>query len=107
MKEVGVGLKTLTSLLGDEHNLTVLRNELRRLRKKSRLDISEDLFAATVGLVERRREELHREAIPLGERIFSDRPRAMAARIAARASSSGRSAASPAAATPSSIPFRA
>lgn len=81
MKEVCVGVKTLTSLLGDEHDLTVLRNELRRLRKKNRLDVSEDLFAATVGLVERRREELRREAIPLGERIFSDRPRALAARI--------------------------
>lgn len=81
MKEFCVGVRTLASLLGDEHDLTVLREELRRLRKKCRLDVPEDLFAATVGLVERRREELRREAIPLGERIFADRPRALAARI--------------------------
>lgn len=82
MKEVCVSVKTLASLLGDEHDLTVLRNELRRLRTKSRLGVSEELFAATVELVARRREELRREAIPLGERIFCERPRALAARMA-------------------------
>jgi CHAD domain-containing protein len=82
MKEVRVEVKALARVLGDEHDLTVLRNELRRLRRKARLNVQGDVFTATIVLVEDRREELRREALSLGERIFAERPRALAARIA-------------------------
>jgi CHAD domain-containing protein len=81
MKEVRDEVKSLARLLGDEHDLTVLRDALRKLRKKGLLEISGELFSATIDLVEDRREELRRKAIPLGERIFADRPRALAARM--------------------------
>jgi hypothetical protein len=69
------------TLLGDEHDLTVLRQQLRRLKKKGRLEETDGTVAATMRLIESRRCELRGEAIPLGERLFAEQPRAMAKRM--------------------------
>ncbi|HTO05413.1 MAG TPA: CHAD domain-containing protein [Opitutus sp.] len=82
MKVIRAEVKTLANLLGDDHDLTVLRDALRRLRKQGRLEIREELLITTVGLVETRREELRQQALPLGERIYADRSRAVAERMA-------------------------
>jgi CHAD domain-containing protein len=81
MKALGDELKQLATRLGDEHDLTVLRGRLRQLARKNKLDVDEDTCAAILGLVATRRDELRAEVIPLGERLFADKPRAVVARI--------------------------
>jgi CHAD domain-containing protein len=81
MKELCDELKALGAMLGDEHDLTVLRKLLRALRRKEKLAGDDELVRATLGLIEARRDALRTHAIPLGERLFADRPRAVAERM--------------------------
>lgn len=82
MKAQRKELKHLNRILGDEHDLSVLRKDLRQRRAKGGLDIvDEETFATAIQLIEARREELRAVALPLGERLFADRPRAVMARM--------------------------
>jgi CHAD domain-containing protein len=81
MKELGDELKQLASILGDEHDLTVLRDRLRQLSRKDKLEIDDDTRTGILGLIATRRSELRAEAIPLGERLFADKPRVVATRV--------------------------
>jgi len=68
----------LSDLLGDDHDLAVLRSTV--------LD-GPDAFGDTtdvqtlIGLIDRRRAELQSEARPLGERLFAEKPNRFAARL--------------------------
>jgi CHAD domain-containing protein len=83
MKELRDELKELASLLGDEHDLTMLRKTLKQIGQHpvDHVHVDDDLVAAAIECVEARRAELRVEAIPLGERLFVDRPRVIAERM--------------------------
>jgi CHAD domain-containing protein len=81
MKELRDEVKQLGALLGDEHDLTMLRKTLKRMRKEPATDVTDELLSAVLDAVEKRRDDLRAEAIPLGERLFVDRPRVIAARM--------------------------
>ena len=69
-------LHTLTDLLGDDHDLAVLRGVLEE-------DPVIDRPAARTitGVLDRRRAELQQAALPLGARLFALRPDAMVAQL--------------------------
>jgi len=66
----------LAELLGDHHDLTLLREDLAR---RSVLGEREALG----GVIERRQQELFEAALDLGARLFAERPKAFAARFEA------------------------
>jgi CHAD domain-containing protein len=70
-------VKALGSLLGDEHDLTVLRATLRA--ECQRFGHGADLLHA---LAERRQAELRAQTRPLGRRLFAERPKALVRRYA-------------------------
>lgn len=61
----------LADLLGDEHDLAVLRETL--LSDPERFGSGEDV-KAIVGLIDRRRKDFQEQANPLGRRLFSESP---------------------------------
>jgi CHAD domain-containing protein len=72
-------VKTLGGMLGDEHDLVVLEATLA--------DEGDDFGAASAplvsGLATQRRAELRAAMRPLGQRLFAERPKALARRFAA------------------------
>lgn len=68
----------LSDLLGDHHDLTVLSEDLRGL---SASDLDGDELSASMGLVESRQEELLEAAVPIGERLYAERPKAFVERL--------------------------
>lgn len=70
-------LKRLSDLLGDDHDLVVLRQTLAEaedsLSRRALDDISE--------LIERRRDELHSHALPLGQMLYGEKPKQLARRL--------------------------
>lgn len=68
----------LSDLLGDDHDLAVFRTTLLG---------DQDSFGgktevqALIGLIDRRRAQLQTEARPLGERLFAEKPKRLAARF--------------------------
>jgi CHAD domain-containing protein len=68
----------LSELLGDEHDLAVLRERLAGLELPP--DAAADL-PALVELIEERREELRARAHRLGHRLYAESPKAFARRI--------------------------
>ena len=83
MKELRDELRMLTGRLGDEHDLNVLETRLTRLYRKELLAIDASLFRTLIGLIDQRRNELRTEALPLGERLFAERPAVIEARMKA------------------------
>ena len=81
MKALAAELRELSSHLGDEHDLSVLRTHLRKLFREDRLEVEDDTARAMLGLLSSRRDELRAAAIPLGERLFADKRRAVEARM--------------------------
>jgi CHAD domain-containing protein len=69
----------LSDLLGDHNDVAVLAVELERHAAGLDPEQLELLRAAVV----RRREELRRAAMPLGRRLYAERPKALARRLAA------------------------
>ena len=67
----------LSDLLGDHHDLTVLIQEAR-----DQAPDDPDL-TMLITLAERRQGELIAEALPLGERLYAEKPKQFAARLAA------------------------
>jgi CHAD domain-containing protein len=67
----------LSTMLGDHHDLTVLRADARRRR----FAFSGDALERLEALTGRRQSELLAEALPLGRRLYAEKPNAMARRI--------------------------
>jgi CHAD domain-containing protein len=68
--------KRLADLLGDDHDLAVLREELASDTIPVPVDVG-----AVVELIDHRRHELQTEAIALGERVYADTPKAFRRRM--------------------------
>ncbi|HET8567029.1 MAG TPA: CHAD domain-containing protein [Solirubrobacterales bacterium] len=65
----------LTELLGDHHDLAVLRADLRRR------NLGEEETAALEAAIDRRQKELASAALPLGRRLYAERPRDFSRRL--------------------------
>jgi CHAD domain-containing protein len=70
----------LSDLLGDHHDLSVL---VQDLREHPELASGPEESAAIVGLIEVRQEELLEAAVPIGERLYADPPKAFVDRLGA------------------------
>jgi len=68
----------LSDLLGDEHDLAVLRETL--LNDPERFGSEEDV-QALIGLIDQRRQEFQDRAKPLGRRLFSESPKQLSGRF--------------------------
>jgi hypothetical protein len=68
----------LSGLLGEDHDLAVLRQTLQE--DPGRFGDMADR-KTLIGLIERRRAELQAQAQPLGERLFAEKPNRLASRL--------------------------
>lgn len=66
----------LADLLGDDHDLGVLRQTLVRMSPDLAIDLD-----ALLGLVDYRRRELQTEAMSVGERLYAEKPKAFRRRM--------------------------
>jgi len=73
-------LKTLSDLLGDDHDLAVLRAVI--VNEGADLGLSEADRSGLLALADLRRRELEALAGPLGVRLFAERPGALSKRFA-------------------------
>lgn len=80
MKTTRGAAHELSDLLGDDHDLAVLRQTL--LDAPQSFGDESDL-QALLGLIDRRRAELQARARPLGERLYAESPKQLAARLGA------------------------
>jgi CHAD domain-containing protein len=69
-------LHVLCDLLGDDHDLAVLRQTLLEMGGDAATDLD-----AVLGLLDHRRDELQAWAMPLGDRVYAERPKAFRRRI--------------------------
>jgi CHAD domain-containing protein len=69
-------LDRLSDLLGDDHDLALLRQELTQPSAPVPVDLD-----AVVGLVDHRRNELQTEATRIGERVYAETPKAYRRRM--------------------------
>jgi CHAD domain-containing protein len=68
----------LADLLGDDHDLAVLRERLLGPAGGVAADVD-----AVLGLLDHRREQLQAQAMALGERVYAERPKAFLRRVRA------------------------
>jgi CHAD domain-containing protein len=68
----------LADLLGDDHDLAVLRERLVGISGGVAADVD-----AVLGLLDHRRSQLQAQAVALGERVYAERPKAFVARLRA------------------------
>jgi CHAD domain-containing protein len=66
----------LAELLGDDHDLAVLKVAVEDIGDELPLDL-----VALFGLIDHRREQLQSEAIPIGERLYAEKPKAFRRRM--------------------------
>lgn len=66
----------LSDLLGDDHDLAVLRTTIKAGSHELAVDID-----AVIELIDHRREQLQAEAMRVGERIYAERPKTFVRRI--------------------------
>lgn len=78
LDELGNQFHQLTQLLGDEHDLAVLRETTAAGPETFGGDGALEMLFA---LIDRRREELREEGFLLGRRLYCDRPRVFTARM--------------------------
>ena len=78
MEELAKEADRMGDLLGDDHDLAVLR---LMLTGDPRPVADEGEREALLALIDRRRAELEQEVLLLGERFFQDRPRELARRL--------------------------
>lgn len=78
MKARASALSDLAELLGDDHDLALLR---ARLQQDPDRFGGEEKVDTTSALLDRRRAELQRDAVGLGRRLYADRPKVMERRI--------------------------
>ncbi|HTL59173.1 MAG TPA: CHAD domain-containing protein [Candidatus Limnocylindrales bacterium] len=69
-------LKTLSDLLGDDHDLVMLKEILEQMRP------DEQEFEVLCGLITQRQQELRSEAVLLGARFYSEKPAVFVQRLA-------------------------
>jgi CHAD domain-containing protein len=69
-------LEYLSELLGDEHDLAVLRETLERIEPDATVKL-----AGLIGLIDQRRAQLQGQATLIGRRLYSESPRAFVKRI--------------------------
>ncbi len=69
----------LANFLGDHHDLTTLADSL----EDGSLDLTEAQLRSVTDLIERRQGELIDDALPLGRRIYAEKPKAFAHRLEA------------------------
>jgi CHAD domain-containing protein len=67
----------LTDYLGEDHDLTVLRE----MAVAHRRDLPDRGFEALLALIERRQEQLRKKAMQLGARLFEEKPKRFVARF--------------------------
>jgi CHAD domain-containing protein len=79
MMEFWREVKTLSDLLGDDHDLAVLQQTL--LSDPDSFGKDTDRRQALVGLINGRRIELEKTAQPLGERIYAEKPKHLRRRL--------------------------
>jgi len=77
MKKLSDQASKLSDLLGDDHDLIVLRDQLMNLK-----NVDASAVAALCTLIAARQHELRAGAIPLGAHIFAEKPSAFARRFA-------------------------
>ncbi|HET8813913.1 MAG TPA: CHAD domain-containing protein [Solirubrobacterales bacterium] len=65
----------LTDLLGEHHDLAVLREDLRQRR------LGEEETQALEAVIDARQRQLVSEALPLGRRLYAERPKALDRRL--------------------------
>ena len=78
MKGFGKSIHQLSDFLGDEHDLSVLIDDLEEGRYKDEKDLQSVLYFA-----ESRKKSLHEEAFMLGKKVFHESPKKFAGRIGA------------------------
>jgi CHAD domain-containing protein len=78
MEELAAEADRMGDLLGDDHDLAVLREMLTRNPQPVADDAERETLLA---LIDRRRAELEQEVLLLGDRFFRDRPRELARRL--------------------------
>jgi CHAD domain-containing protein len=78
MKDLADQADRLGSLLGDNHDLAVLRQKLTEDPEHFGNEGTREVLLA---LIDRRRTELEEEAAPLGKRLFRDRPKDLVRRL--------------------------
>jgi CHAD domain-containing protein len=78
MEELATEADRMGDLLGDDHDLAVLRQLLTRDPQPIAGDGERE---ALLALIDRRRAELGQEVLLLGERFFQDRPRELVRRL--------------------------
>jgi len=81
MKELNKELGKLVDLLGQEHDFTVLRDNLRRLCRKGLLAADEDTMVCTLEVIRECRQEMRVETIRVGRRLFAEKPRGFVQRL--------------------------
>jgi CHAD domain-containing protein len=80
MDELASAIHHLSDLLGDDHDLAVLR---QTILSNPEISSTPEKFQDLIGLIDRRRRQYQSEAWPLGGRIYSERPAAFLDRMAA------------------------
>lgn len=70
----------LADILGDEHDLTVLQTAFE---KDGSLAGSDATYVQVIQLVQNRQEILRKGALPLGKRLFAEKPKCLNARLSA------------------------
>ncbi len=75
LEATAVEAHKLTELLGDHHDLALLREDLRER------NLGEEETAALEAAIDRRQEELAAAAFPLGRRLYAERPKAFSRRL--------------------------
>lgn len=80
MKGYRAALKELSTLLGDDHDLAVMRQTVAEFPDDLRASPE---YLAFLALLDRRQTELRSQARSLGARIYSDKPSALEARMKA------------------------
>jgi CHAD domain-containing protein len=78
IQELATEADRMGDLLGDDHDLAVLRQMLTRDPRPGADDGERE---ALVALIDRRRAELEQEVLLLGERFFQDTPKELARRL--------------------------
>jgi len=76
MRARAKGLERLSDLLGDDHDLAVLRAAVG-----SAADLDPGHRESAVALIDRRRADLSAEACPLGARLYAEKPEPFAKRV--------------------------
>lgn len=79
MKARAKALKRLSDLLGDDHDLVVLREKLQSVASET---ADEQALAQCLERVDRRRAEVFEELKPLGRWLYAEKPKQLRSRIA-------------------------